>query len=61
MNTIDWDIATVSAPGFTNSKDWDYNNYISAKSLPIGRDREIFRIVDDVKNNKSSNWLVTGE
>jgi predicted ATPase len=38
------------------------NNNTSAKSLLIGRDKEVYQIVNDVKNNKSSStWLLTGE
>jgi alpha-D-ribose 1-methylphosphonate 5-triphosphate synthase subunit PhnL len=34
---------------------------IHLQSLLIGQDKEIAQIVDDVKNNKSSSWLLTGE
>jgi DNA replication protein DnaC len=34
----------------------------TAKSLLIGRDKQVSQIVDYVKNNKnSSSWLLTGE
>jgi hypothetical protein len=36
------------------------NNNTPAKSLLIGRDKEVYQIVDYIKNNKcSSIWLLT--
>ena len=58
MQVIDNMDISSSASDFTGSGNGDYNNNTSAKSLLIGRDKEISKIVDDVKNNKIiTGWL----